>query len=347
MSQNSRLSIFDLPIPFDDMRAIEVILRQEDLFCTSCPDLDVYSVGFYHSQAELHNVGATIVLDRNVCARVVELAEGRPATHDNRIAAAVMAFGQCANIKFEPALAVYEGIATKAKNGASQELALFRTADNMHPSNFADIALGKSSCIIIEPSPAKVHPEVISPQRLREYSYIYPAVLKIALLELVGGPMALRMRSFLDWSFDRWYMIAAATALAAMLFSPSPPGKALKDLRNSNRSLALEGVRNCAWDLTYITVWLELLRMQSDKNCLYSFCSRDKVLRRVAQHMLGGPNTETMLQGLLGTDVRDLYVQLVARQHEMGRAINQSGSRDAAYGLQITSTLEQQMQGLV
>jgi hypothetical protein len=42
----------------------------------------------------------------------------------------------------------------------------------------------------------------------------------------------------------------------------------LKGLRAEDRNLALKGLRNCAWDLTYVTWWGELLKKQKSENRL-------------------------------------------------------------------------------
>ena len=82
----------DLPIPVADLTAIEAILRKQDVFCTSFPDEDAYSVALYRLQAAVYGVATWMVLDRNAFARIVDLANGRSAGPDHQIAAAIMAF---------------------------------------------------------------------------------------------------------------------------------------------------------------------------------------------------------------------------------------------------------------
>ncbi len=80
-----------------------------------------------------------------------------------------------------------------------------------------------------------------------------------------------RMRRFLDWTFDNWYFSAVATTFAATCFSGAAPKGALKRLRDSDRGRALKGLRNCAWDLTYLIFWVGLLKRQNQENRLYVF----------------------------------------------------------------------------
>jgi hypothetical protein len=125
-------SIFDLPIPIWDLRAIEAVLRGQDMFCTSFPDEDAYSVALYYSQAETYGADAWMILDRNVFARIVELANGRPAALEHQIAAAVIAFAQCAGINFAPApdLAFSDG----RRNGGSAMTTEFDPFHNVVPA---------------------------------------------------------------------------------------------------------------------------------------------------------------------------------------------------------------------
>ena len=343
----------DLPIPIGDLKAIEGIVRGQDMFCTSFPDQDVYSITLYHAQAEMYGTHAWMVLDRNVFARIVELAKGCSATLDHRIAAAVMVFARCAKIDFEPTLAVHEGVATQSENDSLHDLAMFRAAANVHPSEFAEIALTRSSRLLGKLLPAQVTANLTaSTQRIRQYSFVYPLVLKMGLIEIEGGPMADRMRRFLDWTYSNWYMSAPATALAAMCFSGVAPKGALENLRNRDRTLAPKGLRNCAWDLTYVTWWGELLKRQSREQRLHLFCTRDKALRRVAQQILVKPHSAgeeiaQELRQLLGTAVYDYYAQLAARHDDPGRAVNRVGPASVDLGRQLASALEQQLQNPV
>jgi hypothetical protein len=167
-----QLSVFYPPIPTVDLMKVEDILRAEDIFCTSFPDEDPYSVSLHYLRAEMHGVGTWIVLDRNVFSGIVELAKGQPATHEHqRIAAAVMAFAQCGDINFEPTLAVHEGAESQVGGDAEHDWAMFLAADNVHPSSFADIALGRSSRLDIKLAPALGHAMSITPQPPPEFSF--------------------------------------------------------------------------------------------------------------------------------------------------------------------------------
>jgi hypothetical protein len=346
------LTVVGLPIPIADLKQIETMLCVEAPFCTSFPEEDVYSIKLYLEQSALHDTTVCMMIDRNVFARVVDLASGARAKQEHRIPAAIMAFAQCARVEIEPNLALYEGVATQAVNRASHDLAMFRAADNHNPSEFADIALGRSTKLhgSLTPKPHDVNLEVLT-GRLRQYSFVYPLVLKIAVIELEGGPMTQRMHRFLDWAYENWYFSAAATTLAAMCFSKAPPKDVLKNLRSSDRSLALHGLRNCAWDLTYITWWLQRVKQQDHDKKLYVLCSCDRALRSVAHHILGrrGRREEShrVLQDLLGGSVYEHYTLLVKRSGSTARVIKRAQANVADHKTLITEALERQFVAMV
>jgi hypothetical protein len=325
------------------------MLRAEGPFRSSFPEEDMYSIDLYHIQAEMHGSEFRLLLDRNIFARVVALAKGATATETHRIPAAIMAFAQCAGIDIDASIALYEGIATQDKNTANEDLMHFRRADHAHPSTFADIALGRASQLRCPTHRAENIPDLEPLRRpLKQYSFVYPLVLKIGLLELQGGPMQHRLLRFLSWSHQNWYLNAAATSLAALCFSHEVPRGILKDLRHQDRSLTLKGMRNCAWDLTYITWWIQLIRRQENTNCLYLLCSCDKALRWVAQRILakgvfGERNDSELLRELLGNEVLVHYTRLIENRDDPCRAINEIGVEIAAYRRKLIGELEEQL----
>jgi hypothetical protein len=162
-------------------------------------------------------------------------------------------------------------------------------------------------------------------RRLRLYSFVYPLILKIGLIELEGGPMTQRLVRFLDWAYENWFFSAPVIAFAAICFSPTTPRGILKHLRSSDRCLALKGLRNSAWDLTYVTEWLERLKSQDRCKCLYVLCSCDKTLRTVARCLLSHTETseesiEPHLRDLLGGSVYEHYTRLIACSENQARA---------------------------
>lgn len=343
--------IVPLPISVSDLNNIEDMLRMEGVFCTSFPDQDPYSAALYRQQSAVHGARVRMLIDRNVLARVVALARGDLAKEEHRIPAAVMAFAQCAGIAVEPDVALYECMASRPENRAADDSAEFRAAVGLDASEFAGVALGRSLRLgdrLCSGPEESALTQLVQPPW--QYSFVYPAVLAIGLIELEGGSMPQRMRRFLDWTYENWYFIPAATVFAAICFSSKPPRGVLKDLRHCDRSRALKGLSNCAWDLTYVVWWLELVKRQSEGNYLYVLCSLDKALRWVARHLLADPRVEekhieSLLQDLLGTEYEH-YVRLMAGMDDPERVINRNRldtNAAAAHRIRVVAALECQL----
>jgi hypothetical protein len=248
----------------------------------------------------------------------------------------------------EPALAVIEGDSSQLADRTAQDLALFYAADNMHPSNFADLAAGRARRLRGAPLRAGDKVNWTAPVKpIREYSFVYPCVLEMGLIEMAGGPMPERMRQFLDWTYRNWCFSPAATILAGLCFSGSAPKGVMKKLRDVDRSRALKGLRNCAWDLAYVTRWAESVKRQSQETRLHVFCSFDKALCRVARLMFVESNRSDSedavadkLRELLGVDTYDYYRRLIKCSGEDDRPANRAGCLRAR---QIVTELERQV----
>jgi hypothetical protein len=156
------------------------------------------------------------------------------------------------------------------------------------------------------------------------------------------------MLRFLDWAFQDWYFSAASIALAARCFSHLTPRGALKNLRSRDRNLALQGLKNAAWDLTYITWWLQCLKRQDESKSLHVLCSCDKLLRQLAQGLLVPSdgvrrNDEHQLMNLLGTRVYDHYKELVTKIDTVARARNCKQASFTEYKTNLIESMEQEI----
>lgn len=341
----------DLPIDAEDLAQIEGMLAHERPFCSSFSQEPLYSVLLYHKQRSIHETESRMLLDRNVYSRLVGLARGRPVSAEHRIPAAILAFAQLADIGLEPSLALSEGRPQQTITEVTEELALFRALDNLHPSILVDFALGRLGAL---PSAVSVQPVTedlaSTDRRVRDFSLVYPLILKVGRIELGGGRQVDRMRQFLDWMHRDWYYSAPATLFAAMCFSGDTPGGALRNLRHQDRGRALQGLRAAAWDLTYVSYWGRMVRQQNQDKCLWLLCSMDKVLRAIAARLLApdGDLEDLLCQSLIeimgeaiGQPVFTHYAELKKQMGSPDRSINRtSGESRLAYHREMVDALE-------
>src|SRR5262249_16094752 len=102
-----------------------------------------------------------------------------------------------------------------------------------------------------------------------------------------------KMGSLVDWMYQFWHFSAPATMFATQMFSSSRAKGVFKQIGSSERKLVLNGVRNTAWDLVYITEWFERIKRQATQNEDLVICSRDALLVHTA---------ELVRQNIFGTE---------------------------------------------
>jgi hypothetical protein len=195
-----------------------------------------------------------------------------------RIAAGALAFFQCCNALVEPCMPLLEKASV-----ASEELQLFRKADNIPPQHFTDIALGKSDRL--EPNLTKKS-ELDETEKLSElpmwWTINYALALKLAMLELESINQRTKLERFIEWSHKDYVWSASAVLFATIYFSPKRKYGMLKRLRAKDRGIALKGIKNAVWDMTLLTMWSGKYHSAPGSKVIWFLCSRDKVVKMIA-----------------------------------------------------------------
>ena len=273
-----------LPIPSKEINRLGKLLKSKSVFVPTFSKRNPYNFKLYLEQEGLFQAQTILLLDNNVYARAAKLARGGRATSEDRIPAAVMAFAHCARLITAPAFALYESSDSRERFDALQDLAYFQAADDLHPSEWSDIAFGNSDRLRTQVR----HRPYISADfsaRLSVFGFAYPHVLMMSLIQLAGGNKSERMSAYMRWCHARWLFSAPASLLAARVFSSTPPAGAQKDLRNADRLQALRGVRNATWDLVFLYGYKKAYDGRDEKNELTVACSMDRLLLDIAMDL--------------------------------------------------------------
>ena len=122
--------------------------------------------------------------------------------------------------------------------------------------------------------------------RLRHYRRHYSALLQIALLDRTNLSPAEKLHRLIDWSMSSGFFDGLATSFAIVFFGPNRAGRMMKNVRSSSGRRCLAGVRNAAWDLTYLSCWVNYATAPAP--CLWIFGTGDRVLARVARAAIAG-----------------------------------------------------------
>lgn len=278
-----------VPIDPPDLGKVAEMLRLSDVFTPTfiTHEIDVYDPAVYLRQRDHFKTDTLLRLDRNVFTRILALARGTQATDAHRLAAAVLAFAQCAKIEIEPNIALYEVAHQDGQATAVAELALFRRADHAHPGYWTEIALGRSDNLgglpdLVPVSSRDLGVDFTMPIRRWRRNYIL--CLKLAELELAAGSAEDRLRTFVRWSYEEFLLGGPAIALAAYYLAPNAPRKRLlKGLKSDNRDRALKGIRNAAWDVSIVSQWLLDVEQQERSRQLVLLTSFDTAVHRLAR----------------------------------------------------------------
>jgi len=206
--------------------------------------------------AELIDRSETIVLlDRNIASRMAKIArEGarRPFDGPTQIAVDLMALSQSMNLDLEPVIAFRELAHNHGNEAALEELRWFRAADTGQAQAWIDVALGRADALPTTPAVEREDYDLSQP--FHRYRCNYAVLLKAAELELSGKPPPDRMADLCRWMVSDFIVAGPATLYCAMFFSPFAAKAGLfKYLRSPHRQRALTGIRNAAWDVTYLS----------------------------------------------------------------------------------------------
>lgn len=281
-----------VPIDPADLRTLAQVLRDRDVFTPtfSTPNVDRYDPAVYRDQAARFDTSTALLVDRNVLTRWIDVVRGAHPNIDHRMAAAVLAFAQCAEIDIEPNIALYELAFTRGQDAALEELLAFRLADHVHPGHWAEVALNRADAITELPESVSIRDKDLAidfTMKLRRWRRNYVLALKIAELELRGGSSVDRLLEFLSWMYTDFLLGGPALALAMHYLAPNSPRKRLlKGLRSSDRDRALAGIRNAAWDLMFLSEWEARVGKQETEARLVLLTSFDQGLHRLARSVV-------------------------------------------------------------
>jgi len=264
---------------------------------------DICVPGYYPSQKGMYDSlsiayeawleGKKFVLlpDRNVTNRLHRIQKGDYNSEDNqfKIAAALLSFCQQLDIQIEPSIAIHELAHKVGNKEAWVELAGLRSADNGNPKDWLELGVGDTNKV---KGSYKDYYEEVGDLAfpLHRWNRNYIQVLKIAEIDLYETSLKPqdKINKLIEWMYSDFMLSGPAAIFSAIFFAPKKPPKSgmIKKLRSSNREQALNGIKNAAWDLTYLSEFTKLINQDSIGEYRYIFASFDKTLRAIARSLI-------------------------------------------------------------
>jgi hypothetical protein len=279
--------------PLDDVEQIGARLTSLDCLVPGFvpPSIGLLDVRALTYAEHVERLETVLLADRNLASRMAQLAsEGTPRRWDapTEVAINLMAFAQAMNLDIEPGLAFRELAHREGNHAAQGELSWFRAADRGAALKWIDVAMRRATTVDLGPvAPLEPH-DMAEP--LVRWTRNYIATLKTVQLALQGGKTLNSVMALLDWMIDDFILAGPAFMYAARYFgSRAASGKMFKSLRALDREKAIQGARNAAWDVTYLSEFGRLSTLRDSTNRQFIFATADRALWEIASTLFCGP----------------------------------------------------------
>jgi hypothetical protein len=281
------IAIFlDPEFPLEDARIIgEQLTQSEALIPGYIPaQAGFLSIEAIKFQETVDKIETTLLPDRNLITRMARIAKdgvSRPIDDPTKIAASLMAFAQTMNFDIDPSIAFHELASRQGNDLAHEELKWFRAADEAQPLAWIDIALGRSDRLNAVSIPDVQSHDLARP--IGRWRRNYVVALKIAELELSNLSNLDRLLTLFRWMIDDFIWAGPAAIFATMYYSPiAARSGMLKHLRSPNRLRAIAGIKNAAWDITYLSEFARHVSEAKNSKKWFVLATADKALAQLA-----------------------------------------------------------------
>lgn len=307
------ICVIEFEFARDYFEPVKKIVRDANPLIASSTIEDIYCLERYMLRQE--GLNHNVLMDNNIFTRVVNLAKGNkiPSTEakDYRFCCAVMCFFILGKFNIEPNIALYERTSKNSHSQAIEDLYYFRVADHIHPMGYARLALGltnefsneeiQSAKKIIDGNFRDTE-ESNYGKLLDDWKLIYLHLLKVTTLSKNTLEDTENARLFLEWITHDCSTSPGSIIFALLFFSPkrSSLPTMIKKINTGNADTLIKGVKNAAWDLTYITKYRKLSKNQSEQT-IWFFCSNDNLLKIIARslYLKEDQKIETAVQSLI------------------------------------------------
>lgn len=228
-----------------------------------------------------------ILLDRNLFIGLRDLV-GYGCLKDEkemRIIALVMTWALLNNFPIAPGLALKEcGTQVKSDLAAKMELAVFQKAFDYYPSmTWLKLAEGEINRIPVCDVPKAPYEIDINYEEEDEHFLMHFAEMLHLVTLLRNGELSAveKMLDFIEWNYDNLIISESAIVYVAMLLTNQNGVRGPKNYNSNNVDKILDGCRNQAWDLSYISSWSTVYCNEDKYDKIFFFATNDLGLKRI------------------------------------------------------------------
>lgn len=287
--------------PYFELRKLGEMLEENGIFVPGYvpPPVGLCVPDSFIFESQFERISTTLLPDRNIVSRIAKIATGAPMDPMLRKVAAIKAFCHYLDIQIEPSIAFHEQAQSQGNTKANEELRWFRSADNADPQPWLELAFGiKDRLDSVLPLRDSESLDLAFPVRRWRRNYI--AALKIAEIELTGGPNLERLLNLFDWMKNDFMVAGPAAMMACIYYAPNSPPRAglFKGLWSPDRAKAINGIRNAAWDLTHLSDLVRRVNEADSSSNRLLFASFDEGLRNLARLLFVSSSDGLDLRGI-------------------------------------------------
>lgn len=276
-----------------DLQRIEKMIRDSDSIRTIWPVnlFERYFLGAYVKETDVEKNKFFALLDRNIYTDIIAVAKSsgtKSHTPQQKVACALLAFLQLAEVTIEPNMAVNEYVDSGHYEEAVSELRLFRAVDNLDPRILMELALGRRNKM---PASMLNWQQVVSVESKKGEDYLgwkihYGFALKMAIIELQGGKPVEKLERFRDWVYKEYIVIGCPIIFALVYFSEKRFKGMFKHIGSGDKGKVLRGVRNTTWDMMVAYSWSKKAFTEKENGIFWLLCTADKALRTFADSLV-------------------------------------------------------------
>lgn len=291
---------------------------------------------------------AFLILDRNLLSGLLALCRHGSLRDENemRIIGLLMTWVYMNDFVVSGGLAITE-VSTKTGDSATRtsELRSFRKAFDWYPCmmwlHLAEGVINEIPVISANTgSPAvDVGSDQESEHLLMHIAEMLHCVYLYRRRDL--SPIG-KMVDFLRWNYENLLICESTLSYAAMLFTNQCGIKPPRYSGSSDMQRILEGCRNQAWDLTYLSAWSCLHYYEDSTNEVFMFATNDAQLKRVFINTYADGGVGALLRAVFSRSDADKALGVIGA--------NQAGRRKPDFGSSahqhLNRLIEQEMDRL-
>lgn len=282
-----QIIIYDLPFNAPTLHEIENIIRQAGPIVSPFNRFDQYNFLEYAKERDVHNSQFHALFDLNVTLNVLRLARLKVADQSMRETAALLSLLIITDTIFEISFGMIEYAQRNSESSSCESINLFRAADNVSPSIYADIALNRKTRLIESDLPKIKNNHVsFNPEVHYNWHMHYMGLLGLVVLNKGSGRPVDKVCKYLEWMWSD-FVFSAPCILFSLIYLSNKTFKGMfKDIGSGKQDLVLNGIRNAAWDLATVYYWSSRVTETVASENIWIFCTFDKALREIASNLI-------------------------------------------------------------